>query len=616
MTRFCWLLILQALLVLPLEAQVCDGNLGENIFTEGDFGSGPAVVLPVDPMIAPGYIYTTQPPPNDGFYTITNNMSLWAFNFDWLELQDNSPDPNGYMMVVNASFEPGLFYEEEIEGLCDNTLYAFSADIINLIPPGRNIIKPNVSFLLDGNVVYSTGDIPENATWNTYGFTFTTDPGQTSVTLALRNNAPGGNGNDIALDNISFRACGPEALILPMEIANICEDGSPIDLEATINGDQYDTPVIQWQQSFNAGVTWEDIPGETDFTYTHTDLNQGFYYYRYRLANSPENLDNPFCYVISNEKVVRVIPKNWEIVDTLCQGLGFELGDNIFTETGIYVDSFISFFGCDSIVTLDLTILPDPGITADLSLSPPSCTDSQDGSISVANIQNGFPPYAYFLDEVPLLPGPDVNSLGGGFFEYSIQDRFGCSFDSLVNLPLPPPILTELGPDRVVNLGESIEVAVNASVPILSYDWVPAIQCEDPDCSQGIYLPTETGPLLVTVQDTAGCVASDSIFVEVIKIRKVYIPNAFTPNFDGINDYFTPFADFPNVQEIIDFRIFSRWGEMVYEAQGLRSTEPGTGWDGTFRGRDMPVGVYTYVVRVRFLDGVEEVYSGSINLMR
>jgi hypothetical protein len=276
MTRFCWLLILQALLVLPLEAQVCDGNLGENIFTEGDFGSGPAVVLPVDPMIAPGYIYTTQPPPNDGFYTITNNMSLWAFNFDWLELQDNSPDPNGYMMVDNASFEPGLFYEEEIEGLCDNTLYAFSADIINLIPPGRNIIKPNVSFLLDGNVVYSTGDIPENATWNTYGFTFTTDPGQTSVTLALRNNAPGGNGNDIALDNISFRACGPEALILPMEIANICEDGSPIDLEATINGDQYDTPVIQWQQSFNAGVTWEDIPGETDFTYTHTDLNQGF----------------------------------------------------------------------------------------------------------------------------------------------------------------------------------------------------------------------------------------------------------------------------------------------------------------------------------------------------
>jgi gliding motility-associated-like protein len=121
---------------------------------------------------------------------------------------------------------------------------------------------------------------------------------------------------------------------------------------------------------------------------------------------------------------------------------------------------------------------------------------------------------------------------------------------------------------------------------------------------------------LVTVQDTAGCVASDSMFVEVIKIRKVYIPNAFTPNFDGINDYFTPFADFPNVQEIIDFRIFSRWGEMVYEAQGLRSTEPGTGWDGTFRGRDMPVGVYTYVVRVRFLDGVEEVYSGSINLMR
>ena len=127
-------------------------------------------------------------------------------------------------MVVNASHEPGLFYEKEITGLCENTLYAFSADIINLIGTGEDMIKPDVSFLLDDEVHYTTGKIQEDEEWKTYGFTFSTSPGQTSITLSLRNNAPGGIGNDLALDNISFRACGPEALILPAEIIDVCEN--------------------------------------------------------------------------------------------------------------------------------------------------------------------------------------------------------------------------------------------------------------------------------------------------------------------------------------------------------------------------------------------------------
>ncbi|MDH3648395.1 MAG: hypothetical protein OEQ53_01875 [Saprospiraceae bacterium] len=53
--------------------QICSGSLGENIFIEGDFGSGSANFLAMDPAVAPGYVYTTNPPPNDGFYTITNN---------------------------------------------------------------------------------------------------------------------------------------------------------------------------------------------------------------------------------------------------------------------------------------------------------------------------------------------------------------------------------------------------------------------------------------------------------------------------------------------------------------------------------------------------------------
>jgi len=84
-------------------------------------------------------------------------------------------------MVVNASNSPGLFYEQTVTGLCENTLYEFSADIINLIRIGiANHIEPNVSFLLNGVELFSTGNIPSTDSWNTYGFTFSTQVGQQS----------------------------------------------------------------------------------------------------------------------------------------------------------------------------------------------------------------------------------------------------------------------------------------------------------------------------------------------------------------------------------------------------------------------------------------------------
>jgi hypothetical protein len=73
-----------------------------------------------------------------------------------------------------------------------------------------NQIQPNIAFLIDGQVVCETGNVPADQNWRTVRFSFTTVPGQTSVELSLRNNAPGGLGNDLAIDNISFRACGPE----------------------------------------------------------------------------------------------------------------------------------------------------------------------------------------------------------------------------------------------------------------------------------------------------------------------------------------------------------------------------------------------------------------------
>jgi len=598
-------------------AQVCTGNLGENLFPEGDFGSGTANIPPTDPMIAPGYIYTTNPPPFDGFYTITNNTGVWSGLFGtWLSIGDNSPDPNGYMMVVNASFDPGLFYEQQVDNLCENTLYSFSADIINLIRPNVNELPPNVSFLINGTQQYSTGNIPESGQWTTYGFTFTTAPGQTSVTLSLRNNAPGGIGNDIALDNISFRPCGPEAFALIDVSSGICSGGMPIDIVANIVGNQYDTPVYQWQQSFDGGITWVDIPGANAATYTHTDVSAGTYYYRYLLANAPDNLLNLSCRVISDVEIITIPPAVYNITDTLCQGLSFPLGDNLYSTTGIYTDTLTATDGCDSIVILDLTIVPDTQLDAEFILENPTCSYLQDGSLVLDTITGGAPPFGVYINGE--LEGDQAAfNLGGGDYAYQIEDRYGCTSEDTLTLIAPIPFTANLGEDITVELGESVILIPDFSLPAQDFFWSPAaeINCE-PGCITPLFIPTNSLTVTLNSTSTMGCVASDSIRINVETVRDIFIPNIFSPNDDGANDTFTIFGGIPDVLEIQQLNIYDRWGGLVFTQDNFLPNDTTLGWDGTVRGREADVGVYVYAAQVRFIDGAVLEYSGGITLVR
>jgi gliding motility-associated-like protein len=596
-------------------AQVCTGNLGDNIFEAGDFGRGTIPNIIDDPGIAPGYQYTGGGVPSDGYYTITNNTASWSNLYGtWMALRDNSSDPNGYMMVVNASFEEGDFYEQTVNGLCENTLYVFSADIINVVK--RNVIghhSPIVSFLLNGDEKYNTGNIPQNERWNTYGFTFETGVGETSVTLTLRNNAPGGIGNDLALDNISFRACGPEALILPLEIANICEDGDPIELDATVNGDQYPTPNFQWQRSFDEGETWEDMPGETSSSVVHTEKASGFYYYRYLLSNASGNLSSSKCRVNSNIKIVQVVPKFYTLVDTLCQGLDFELNNQSYSETGIYIDSLISSLGCDSIVTLDLTIVPDQTIQADVLVTDPFCSEGTDGSIRIQNVAQAYQPFRIQLDDL----FPDsvgvFEDLKAGRYQASVIDYFGCTWQETLTIIDPEPFIIDLGEDVKIDLGDSLQFRFDQNYAITQLEWSPQL-CEV-DCTNPTFYPIQNDVYTLTATSEFGCTASDSIKVIVVPVRKVYIPNTFSPFGLPQNRQFTVFGHIPNVQRVLSLRIFDRWGNLLFEQFDVAPNDATAGWDGTVDGQLVNGNAYIYSVEVLFLDEVVKQFNGELTVM-
>src|SRR5947209_5382879 len=191
-------------------------------------------------------------------YTIINK-TLGCFGPTWHSIyQDHTGDQNGYFMLVNASFEPSDFYIQKVDGLCGNTTYEFAAWVLNMCLT-EDRIKPNLTFRIektDGTLLQSfdTGDIgiTQGIIWKQFGFYFTTPVNTSSVVIRITNNAPGGIGNDLALDDITFRPCGAKITASVNggnNSVDYCEGlASAISLSASISSG-YNNPVFQWQSS-------------------------------------------------------------------------------------------------------------------------------------------------------------------------------------------------------------------------------------------------------------------------------------------------------------------------------------------------------------------------------
>lgn len=121
---------------------------------------------------------------------------------------------------------------------------------------------------------------------------------------------------------------------------------------------------------------------------------------------------------------------------------------------------------------------------------------------------------------------------------------------------------------------------------------------------------TKPGTYSVLFTDNNGCKGADSIQVSYINCASVYIPNAFTPNGNGVNDVFRPF--FPSPISNYHIEIYNRWGNKVYE-----NNKSNAGWDGTYQSSLQPAGVYVYIFTFKKdIDGIEERRSGSLILIR
>lgn len=182
----------------------------------------------------------------------------------------------------------------------------------------------------------------------------------------------------------------------------------------------------------------------------------------------------------------------------------------------------------------------------------------------------------------------------------------------------PPTVFTQqivirshpvinLGPDRTICPGGNplqLKDAINEGNPNAKWKWNTEVINNTP--SMMVYTP---GTYAATVE-IDGCESTDSVAIE--KSCYIDIPNAFTPNGDGIDDYFLPKELLSRGLTQLNMAIFNRWGQPVFKTNSLE----GRGWDGKFNNEPQPLGVYVYLIEATFLNGASEKYQGNITLLR
>ncbi|MFN8289369.1 MAG: T9SS type A sorting domain-containing protein [Chitinophagaceae bacterium] len=286
----------------------------------GTFGSGKPRNRGASANVPVGYTYQTFTinSPNDYTYGVANNTStdvnyttvntwpkpdasspthrvfqLWDIIGDHTgaaspsagnPAADTVANANaGYMLVVNAAYRIDSAFQQTITGLCPNTYYEISCWMRNIcskcgcdsngkgatnaagppyyIPTGTGDssgVAPNITFEVNGVDYYTTGNILYSGQWVKKGFTYLTGAAQTSFTLKYFNNAPGGGGNDWALDDIAVSTCSPNMKYTPNTNPTVC-DSNTLLLTDTVRSYFNNYVYYKWQRSTDGGITWTDV---------------------------------------------------------------------------------------------------------------------------------------------------------------------------------------------------------------------------------------------------------------------------------------------------------------------------------------------------------------------
>ncbi|MBS1563169.1 MAG: PKD domain-containing protein, partial [Bacteroidetes bacterium] len=210
------------------------------------------------------------------------------------------------------------------------------------------------------------------------------------------------------------------------------------------------------------------------------------------------------------------------------------------------------------------------------------------------------------------LAHPQTNTL----YQVVGYDDNNCFTDTawvpIVVYPIPTITMED---KRTVVVGTTVTLNPGLSPDIINILWLPSTGLSCNECPSPSVSPNQTIQYKIKVNNQGGCTAEDAITLFVVcGGENMFLPNTFSPNGDGMNDIFYPMGK--GIARIKNFRIYNRWGELVFEQYAFQANDISKGWDGKIKGTLASPDVFVYVIDVICGNGQELFFKGDVTLIR
>lgn len=584
--------------------------LGSNLIVNGNFSAGNTSFTSDYQSAFPNLL--------EGQYWVGASPSSW--NGGMSNCGDRTTG-SGSMLCVNGSPQANAKVWSQTVNVTPNTTYRFSAWVTSLYPSN----PCNLRFSINNTSMGGTISGASPCQWNQYATSWNSG-NNTTATITLVNNNTIADGNDFGIDDIFF---GPVVLktdSLRVTVRGMCDS---IDINGLVKvcsaTDTLSYAVFRSEKcalpySLIVDNNFVDVVGQSATSVRLRFKQPGSTVLKVAYANECKT-------VVDSLKVdIRFSPPAINLgpdlaicrdtVLTLNAGPGFEtyLWQNgittpaiSFTAGGMYHVTATDFCG----TAFRDTFLFNKQKPTPFAYSPISLR--QCGPDSVLFAASGgdlytWSPAAGF--ENPLAPSSLAWIDRSLAITLHVNDT-ACRRDTLITIPVvynSPPVLT-LNKSNDVNC--VLDSAVISASGGLRYSWLPTAAITRQTNNSITVRPQQSTTYIVTATDAQGCTAEDSISVVFTPLgdQQLWVPNAFTPNNDGLNDVIRP--RITGRAGKYEFRVYNRWGGLLF-----LSNNPMQGWDGTHKGEKQPLGTYVYLVTAEGSCNGKFTYKGTFTLIR
>ena len=255
-------------------------------------------------------------------------------------------------------------------------------------------------------------------------------------------------------------------------------------------------------------------------------------------------------------------------------------------------------------------------VSIDFEAQDVRCFGENNGVLNIIGTNGGYEPYNYFLGGIEL-DQKALNNLKPGNYELQVRDKYDCITDVNFNVQEPDELVVTTEPEITIAFTDLTLLSFICNYPNSEISSVVWTDSKGEILGDGLtldYSNSELDIVTVEVTNTNGCISRSQIKINVDNELKLYFPNIFSPNGDGVNDKLI-IGKNKIPADINRISIFDRYGNMVYNQKNVLFNDDSDGWDGTFNNDYVVPGVYVMIIELTDYFGKKQVLKKDITII-